>query len=227
MAEDLEARVARQFSSLYLTLVSVLVGLVLADLFSTIHARMILWPLTWETARTWCQIFGNTLAVLSAWVTYSHLGLLRNRLPTIWDSVDAALVLVTVPLNAATGRHDATGWFFWAAAYSILALAAVKINLWQATQEPALRHLPRLGRFSGPYSFLWVGGPGYLAMSAACYYHLATPLLELLATATAAIAAVVVTILFMSAWREAVLATAATPGPEFLPRRAARRGAGG
>ena len=74
MGENLEARVARQFSSLYLTLVSVLVGLVLSDLFSAIHDRMTLWPLTLETGRTWCQIFGNTLAVLSSWVTYSHLG---------------------------------------------------------------------------------------------------------------------------------------------------------
>src|SRR6185312_8765565 len=67
MDESLEARVARQFSSLYLTLVSVLVGLVLSDLFSAIHDRMTLWPLTLETGRTWCQIFGNTLAVLSSW----------------------------------------------------------------------------------------------------------------------------------------------------------------
>ncbi|HEY8002778.1 MAG TPA: hypothetical protein VIE16_01040 [Phenylobacterium sp.] len=204
MAEDLEARVARQFSTLYLTLVSVLVGLVLSDLFSTIHARMTLWPLTMETARTWRQIFGNVLAVLSAWVTYSHLGLLRNRLPTIWDTVDAALVLVTVPLNAATGRHDPTGWFFWAAAYSVLALSAVKINLRQATREPSLSHLPRIGRFGGPYGFLWVGAPGYLGMAVAAHYHLTTPLLELAATATAAVAAVVITILFMREWREAV-----------------------
>ena len=38
---------------------------------------------------------------------HSHLGLLRKRLPTILDTVDAMLVLVTIPLNAATGRHEA------------------------------------------------------------------------------------------------------------------------
>ena len=37
MDEDLETRVSRQFSSLYLTLVSVMVGLVLSDLFSAVH----------------------------------------------------------------------------------------------------------------------------------------------------------------------------------------------
>src|SRR5690242_7599584 len=129
MGENLEGRVARQFSSLYLTLVSVLVGFVLSDLFSQVHERMTLWPLTLETGRTWCQILGNTLAVLSAWVTYSHLGLLRSRMPTIWDTVDAMLVLVTVPLNASTGLHEAASWFFWASGYTLLGIIAIRINL--------------------------------------------------------------------------------------------------
>jgi hypothetical protein len=204
MGEELETRVARQFSTLYLTLVSVLVGLVLSDLFSSVHARMVLWPLTLETARTWCQIFGNTLAVLSSWVTYSHLGLLRNRLPTIWDTVDAALVLVTIPLNAAAGLHQGEDWFFWAAAFMLLGLTAVKINLWQATREPALRHLPRIGRFGGPYTLAWLGAPGYLAVAVASHFHLTSPLLELTVAATAPVAAVLVTILFMREWRDVV-----------------------
>jgi len=204
MAEDLETRVARQFPTLYLTLVSVLVGLVLSDLFSQIHARMTLLPLTLETARTWCQIFGIAAAVLASWVTYSHLGLLRQRLPTVWDTVDALLVLVTIPLNAATGRHEAAAWFFWSAAFTVLGLMAVKINLWQATREPSLSHLPRLGRFGGPYTFLWVGGPGYIAVAVASHYRLTTPLFEVAAAATGGIAAVTVNILFMREWREAV-----------------------
>jgi len=204
MDENLETRVARQFPTLYLTLVSVLVGLVLSDLFSTVHARVVLWPLTMETARTWCQIFGNILAVLSSWVTYSHLGLLRNRLPTVWDTVDAVLVLVTIPLNSAVVLHEGASWFFWAAACSLLGLTAVKINLWQATREESLRHLPRIGRFGGPYTFVWLGGPGYLAVALASHFHLTTPLLEVVAAATAPVAGVLVTILFMREWRDAV-----------------------
>ena len=205
MDEDLETRVAAQFSSLYLTLVSVLVGLVLADLFGQVHERMALWPLTLETLRTWFQILGNTLVALSAWITYSHLGMLRRRLPTIWDTLDATLVLVTIPLNAATGRHEAWTYFFWAAVYCLLGLSAVRINLRQATREPALAHLPRLGRFGGPYTFLYMGVPSYLAMAAACYLHLAPPLLETVAAAWGPVAGVAVAILFMREWRAAVL----------------------
>jgi hypothetical protein len=205
MDEDLERRVAGQFAPLYLTFVSVLVGLVLSDLFGQVHERMVLWPLTLETIRTWCQILGDALGALSAWVTYSHLGLLRRRLPTIWDTLDAVLVLVTIPLNAATGRHDAAAYFFWGAAYCLLAIFAVRINLRQATREPALAHLPRLGRFGGPYAFLYLGVPSYLAMAAASYLHLAPPLLEVAAAASGPIGAVLVSILFMREWRAAVL----------------------
>ena len=204
MDEDLETRVAGQFSSLYLTLVSVLVGLVLADLFGQVHARMVLWPLTLETTRTWCQILGNTLVALSAWITYSHLGVLRRRLPTIWDTLDAMLVLVTIPVNAATGRHDATAYFFWAAVYCLLGVCAVRINLRQATLEPALAHLPRLGRFGGPYTVLYLGVPSYLAIAAASYLHLTSPLMEVVAAAWGPVAGVAVAILFMREWRAAV-----------------------
>ena len=63
------------------------------------------------------------------------LGVLRQRLPTLWDTVDPILILVTIPLNAATGRADATAYWFWAAAYCVLGLCAVNINLRQATRE--------------------------------------------------------------------------------------------
>ena len=205
MDEDLETRVAGQFAPLYLTFVSVLVGLALADLFGQIHARMVLWPLTLETIRTWCQILGNALGALSAWVTYSHLGLLRRRLPTIWDTLDAVLVLVTIPLNATTGRHDAAPYFFWGAAYCLLAIFAVRINLRQATREPSLAHLPRLGRFGGPYTFLYLGMPSYLAVAVAAYLHLAPLWLEIAVAASGPIGAVLVTIFFMRDWRVAVL----------------------
>jgi hypothetical protein len=203
--EDLETRVASLFPTLYLTLVSVLVGLVLSDLFSEVHSRMTLWPLTLESARTWCQVLGNTLGVLAAWVTYSHLGLLKKRLPTVWDTLDALLILITIPSNAQVGRHDAAGWFLAAALWNLLGACAVRINLWQATREPDLAHLTRLGRFSGPYNYLYVGVPMLAAMSALSYLHLTTPLVELVAAATTPLAAVGVTILFLREWRAAIM----------------------
>jgi hypothetical protein len=205
MGEDLEARVARQFPTLYLTLVSVLVGLVLSDLFSEVHSRMTLWPLTFETARTWCQIMGNALAVLASWVTYSHLGLLKRRLPTVWDTLDAVLVLITIVSNAQAGRHDAAGWFLAAAVWNLLAASAIRINLWQAAREPHLAHVQRIGRFSGPFNYIYVGVPAMAVMAVLSYLHLTPPIVELIVTATAPMAGVGVAILFVREWRAAVV----------------------
>lgn len=211
MKESVEERVARQFSALYLTLVSVLVGLVLSDLFSAVHERMTLWPLTLQSVRTGCQVIGNTVVVLSSWITYTHLGMLRHRVPTLWDTVDAVLVLVTVPLNAATGLADATGWFFWAAAFSVLGSVAVNINLWQTAREPALSHFRRLARFGGPYSMLYGGAPLYLAMAFAAHLGVAPLPLEIATTVLGPISGVVVAVLFMREWRAAVQQPATKP----------------
>ncbi|MBS0359837.1 MAG: hypothetical protein JSR98_00545 [Proteobacteria bacterium] len=206
MEETLEARVARQFSSLYLTLVSVLVGLVLADLVAEVHSRIVLWPLTPMTVRSWFQVVSDALVALSSWVTYSHLGLLRRRLPTIWDSLDAMLVLVTIPLNAAAGRPDPTAWFFWGSAFSVLGLCAVHINLWQSAREPGLAHIRRLGRVLGPYHSLYMAVPGFGAMAVASHYHVAPMWLQVAVAASGSVAGIVVAILFLREWRQAVLA---------------------
>jgi hypothetical protein len=81
----------------------------------------------------------------------------------------------------------------------------VRINLRQATREAALAHLPRLGRFGGPYTFLYLGVPGYLGVSVLSYLHLAPPLLEIGAAVAGSTGAIVVSILFMREWRAAML----------------------
>jgi hypothetical protein len=124
--------------------------------------------------------------------------------------LDALLVLVTIPSNAQVGRHEAAGWFLAAAFWNLLGVLAVRINLWQAAREPGLVHLARIGRFGGPYNYLYVGVPSLAAMSALSYLHLTTPLVELAAAATAPVAGVLVTILFMREWRAAILKPKAT-----------------
>ena len=63
----------------------------------------------------------------------------------------------------------------------------------------------RIGRFSGPYNYLYVGVPSMAAVSVLSYLHLTTPLVELAAAATTPIASVGVTILFLREWRAAIL----------------------
>jgi hypothetical protein len=83
---DLEERIKHQFPALFITLLSVLIGLVFADLLSEAHARMTLWPLDVGTLRTWGQIFAMGTCALTGWVFLAHVGISRLRIPASWVS---------------------------------------------------------------------------------------------------------------------------------------------
>src|SRR5579862_1918910 len=84
--EQLEHRIREQFPALFITLVSVLIGLALADLVAEARARMVLWPLSLSTLRTWCQLSANFFSALGAWVVYAHIGISRRRIPGLSDA---------------------------------------------------------------------------------------------------------------------------------------------
>src|SRR5579863_10538449 len=87
--EDLEIRIKEQFPALFITLVSVLIGLALADLVSEARGRMVLWPITLHSLRTWFELSGNLVSALSAWVIYAHMGISRRRIPSLADAIIA------------------------------------------------------------------------------------------------------------------------------------------
>ena len=62
---DLEDRIKRQFPTLIVTLLSVLIGLCFSDLVELARARMTLWPLDVETLRTWGQLFAMAAVGMS------------------------------------------------------------------------------------------------------------------------------------------------------------------
>ena len=76
----LEDRIKQQFPSLFITLLSVLIGLVFADLVSEARARMTLWPLNIDTLRTWGQVVAMGTNTLNCWVFLAYIGIARVRL---------------------------------------------------------------------------------------------------------------------------------------------------
>src|SRR5262249_11524224 len=88
--------------------------------------------------------------------------------------------------------------------YSGLGISAVRINLWQAKREPALAHFQRIGRFGGPYTYLYLGVPGFLAMTLLSYLGLAPLPLQVAPAASASVAGVGTAILFVREWRAAI-----------------------
>ncbi|HEX3429587.1 MAG TPA: hypothetical protein VHT03_01765 [Rhizomicrobium sp.] len=204
-AEVLEERIKQQFPALFITFVSVLIGLVFADLVSEARARMKLWPLNVATLRTWAQVFAMAASAFAAWVVYSHLGISRNRIPTFADSFSA--VLVPTPLlifNSFVGRALVWPWFYFASMYLLICLVT---SFWQLRLTRAERELHTFRRLYRPTGFLsvfYAGVPGFAISGWADQHGWLSPLWELAIAATPIPAALLCVHLFLRDWRDAI-----------------------
>lgn len=202
---NLEHRIKTQFPALYITLVSVLIGLALADLVAEARARMVLWPITLSTLRTWSELSANGISALALWTTYAHIGISRRRVASLADS----LIAFTLPFcllfgNSFVGLNVMWPWFYFAT--SFLALSLV-MTVWQVhilSSEDGLESFRYLLRPSGYASIFVAGVPFYGAAGWADQHNLLSPLLEVLCAATAAPAALLVCHLFLRDWHYAI-----------------------
>jgi hypothetical protein len=206
--EDLERRIRDQFPTLYITLVSVLVGLALADLVAEARARMELWPLNLDTLRTWGELTGNLFSALAAWVVYAHIGISRRHIPTFADSLIAfTLPLFLLLLNSYVGVTPMWKWLYLASGFLVFSIATTLWNFHILRQETELASFRHLARITG-YPIIFVTGiPFYAAAGWADQHHLLSPLLETLCALIPAPSALFLCHIFLREWRTAIDAT--------------------
>src|SRR5574338_652633 len=163
-AGTLEDRIRLQFPALFITLLSVLIGLVLADMVAEARSRIVLWPLTLETLRSWGRLGAHCGSAVTAWIIYSHIGISRERTPLMADSIVAFLVPMTLLLAMTlVGRPAIWPWFYYAAASLIVSLATSKWLLHLSRDVPELARLNRLLDTRGYTAIFLIGIPSYLA----------------------------------------------------------------
>jgi hypothetical protein len=203
--KDLEHRIREQFPALYITLVSVLIGLALADLVAEARMRMVLWPLTLDTLRTWGELTGNLFSALAAWVVYAHIGISRRRIPTLADSLIAfSLPLFLLLLNSYVGVTPMWKWLYFASAFLVFSLATTLWNFHILRQETELASFRRLSRITG-YPIIFITGiPFYAADGWADQNHLLSPLLETVCALIPAPSALFLCHVFLREWRTAI-----------------------
>jgi hypothetical protein len=202
---DLQDRIKHQFPALYITLLSVLIGLVFSDLASEAHARMTFWPLNVGTLRTCGQVFAMGTNALGAWIAFAHIGISRHRIPSMADSV--IVFLVPVPLlfaNSLVGQKDIWPWFYYASGYLLIAYASWWWQVRMASAEPELASFARFAHPLGPVSVLYVGIPFYAAAGWADQYGLVSPTVEMLLAMSAAPASLIFGWLFFRDWHRAI-----------------------
>jgi hypothetical protein len=203
--EELEHRIREQFPALYITLVSVFIGLALADLVAEARAHMALWPLTLDTLRTWGELTGNLFSALSAWTIYAHLGISRRRIPTFADSLIAfTLPLFLLILNSYVGVTPMWKWLYFASGFLVFSLATTLWNFHILRLETELASFRRLGRLTG-YPVIFITGiPFYAVAGWADQSGYLSPLLETLVAWIPAPSALFACFIFLREWRAAV-----------------------
>ena len=149
---DVETRIKAQFPGLYVTLVSVLVGLVYEDLVSIARDRHDLWPLQYTSVKTWVQVATAGAAAFLAWIGYAHIAIARRAIPTIFDSLNVLVMpLFLFVLNSAIGGPDHV-WFYMLAGYAALGGPRRSELDRQASREPQLHAIISMNHYRGVLS---------------------------------------------------------------------------
>ena len=206
----LEDRIKQQFPSLFITLLSVLIGLVFADLVSEARGRMTLWPLDVGTMRTWGQIFAMGTNALNCWVFLAYIGIARLRIPTLDDSL--IVFMAPVPLligNSFVGLKELWPWLYYASFYLFMSLMTTIVQVRTASAENELASFARITKPFGPLLVLYIGIPFYAAAGWADSRGMLSPVTEVLLAVSATPAALSFMWLFFRSWRRAIVETPA------------------
>ena len=202
----LERRIKLQFPALFITLLSVLIGLVLADMVAEARTRIELWPLNVETLRSWGQLGAHTASALTAWIIYYHIGISHERIPSLSDSVVAFIVPLTLLLAMSLiGRELIWPWFYYGSFSLVVSLATSMWLLHLSRGEPEMARFAHLLRTRGYFVIFYVGIPVYAGAGLLDQLHLMSPNVQLLFAAMPAPSALMAAYLFLRDWREAVL----------------------
>jgi hypothetical protein len=206
----LESRIKVQFPALFITLLSVLIGLVLADMVSEARTRVALWPLDVETLRNWGQLAAHTASALTAWIVYSHIGISHERIPNLADSIVAFIVPLTLLLAMSLiGREEVWPWFYYASFSLVVSIATSMWLLHLSRDEVEMAHFDRLLSERGYYLIFYLGVPTYLGAGLMDQMGMMSPEMRLFFALIPMPTALMASYLFLRAWRDAIAKGAA------------------
>ncbi|MBS0409325.1 MAG: hypothetical protein JSR86_05380 [Proteobacteria bacterium] len=201
----LRERVIAQAPGVFVTLLSILVGLVLSDLVTEARGRMRLWPLDLVVLRSWGQLAGNGVAAISSWMVMVHLGVARRGLPRLSDSVSTfGPPLLVLCATTFVGRAATWPWLYGAGIYLVACIVAVGtlIRNLRIPGEPAV--FATMMRPTGPFAVLYLGAPAYLLAGLAGQLGRLPPVVDMALTLGATPASGLVVWMFFRDWRAAL-----------------------
>ena len=189
----------------FVTLVSMLIGLALADLANEARSRMVLWPLDIAALRAWAQLFGTGTVILAAWSVYAHVGISRRQLPGMGDMLNAfATPIAILVLNSFAGRPAAWTWFYAFTLFVCVSWVASVTHIRMAIADTDGARFRSLLRWNGFLLVTYLAVPFFGIAGFLDQRGYMPPIAELLVSATALPAGLLFTWWFFRDWRRAL-----------------------
>ena len=204
-AARLRTQVIAQAPSVYITLVSVLIGLVMSDLVTEARVRMHLWPLNYLAIRTWAQLVANGTSALNVWTVLAHLAMARRRVPDLIETVGAfgAPVLLLVATSF-VGRAQVWPWLYGAGVYLTMCGIATTINVRLTMDQSGGSRFQRLVRLRGFLGALYACSAAYLVVGFLDQQGVLPSAVEMTMVFAPLPASVLIVGLFFRDWRAAL-----------------------
>jgi hypothetical protein len=129
---EIRNRLEENYAAIYVTLVSVMLGLTLDDIVSVMRGIEDVSLFNWLTA-----VF-SVHVIFNAWVGYSLAASIVRLVPSVWDALNVfVLSMAHFGLNSTIGEAP-IAFFYTAACYSVIAGGVTYYNVWRVNQDDAL-----------------------------------------------------------------------------------------
>ena len=200
-----EGWVREKVSDVFITLISITIGLALQEMIDQARDRMTLWPLDSASLMIWGQIGGVVSSGLSAWLIYGHLAISRRGLPSYAETLSGAVApLFLAVASGLTGRAEVWPWLYAAAAYLALQILVTRLFVRFAPDPAEKALLVRVGRPWGYTLVMLIGAPVYALIGLGDQFGLLPQWLVRCAVLASGPSAMLCAWLFFRDWRGAL-----------------------
>jgi len=134
--DDLRHRVRDHFSTVYITIASVLLGLSLADIVALLR------DLEQHSVFVWLQALAIIHLIFNAWYAYSGYATIIYAVPTVWDSLSVFLLSAAHFAMAAFVGSSADYFCFAIAVYATVAIGSIYYSGWRMGKVSPLEIRP-------------------------------------------------------------------------------------
>jgi hypothetical protein len=203
--EALRKHIRDNHTSVYLTLVSVIVALALGDLFSQVREIYVTAGFEATSALLWLQIVGAFGAAFGVWVGYCHIFITTRWILGIWDALSVMSLLIALyVINTTVGAANPAWWFFALGVHHIAGGIILFVNMRRARAEPDTVNDALPAPYSLPFFYLIFFGGLSLFFGLLVFMRMVGDSISVLFASVTTIAGIYWSFLWVKAWRKSV-----------------------